>query len=227
MGRLAVVTGARRGLGRAITEELVTAGWSVVALVRPSGELLSAPGVDVVIADIRDPEVGAFVASRVGYRPLDLLVNNAASGAPPVGILEAHPDALIEAINVNVVGPYRLIQALIPNLLAADRPTIVNMSSRLASLAGQARGDYAHLPSSYAYRISKAAQNMLSVSLANEFVGSVRCLAVHPGALMTQMALADASKRPEIAARELLALVDREIIDEPRFYALGSDDLDW
>lgn len=112
------------------------------------------------------------------------------------------------AFELNVAAPFRLVQALLPNLRRADNPLVINVSSRLASIAAQARGDYADLKSSYAYRVSKAAQNMLTVAIATECQGWLRCWAVHPGALLTGMALADAAKPPEQAACELRQLVE-------------------
>jgi NAD(P)-dependent dehydrogenase (short-subunit alcohol dehydrogenase family) len=81
----------------------------------------------------------------------------------------------------------RLAQTLLPTLLAAPAPVIVNVSSRLGSLAALAAGDFADRKTSYAYRVSKAAQNMLTVALAQELAGRVRCWAVHPGSLATAM----------------------------------------
>jgi NAD(P)-dependent dehydrogenase (short-subunit alcohol dehydrogenase family) len=83
--------------------------------------------------------------------------------------------------------PLRLAQTLLPTLLAAPAPVIVNVSSRLGSLAALAAGDFADRKTSYAYRVSKAAQNMLTVALAQELAGRVRCWAVHPGSLATAM----------------------------------------
>jgi NAD(P)-dependent dehydrogenase (short-subunit alcohol dehydrogenase family) len=81
----------------------------------------------------------------------------------------------------------RLAQTQLPTLLAAPAPVIVNVSSRLGSLAALAAGDFADRKTSYAYRVSKAAQNMLTVALAQELAGRVRCWAVHPGSLATAM----------------------------------------
>jgi NAD(P)-dependent dehydrogenase (short-subunit alcohol dehydrogenase family) len=89
---------------------------------------------------------------------------------------------VLAAVDVNAVGPLRMVQGVLPNLLAAaPAPLVINVSSRLGSLAGQAAGDFAGLDSRYAYRMSKAAQNMLTVAAAQELAGWVRCWAVHPG----------------------------------------------
>lgn len=184
-------------------------------------------GARLVVADIGDDGAGDAVKSALGDAPLDLLVNNAGVGAPIVPLTDAEAASLLDAFNVNVVGPFRLIRALTPNLLSADDPLVINVTSRMASLTAQARGDFADLPGSYAYRISKAAQNMLTISVANELAGRVRCWAVHPGALLTDMALADAGKTAEAAAKELRELAESASTETLRFCALGSADLDW
>ncbi|HEY9354758.1 MAG TPA: SDR family NAD(P)-dependent oxidoreductase, partial [Arthrobacter sp.] len=134
---------------------------------------------------------------------------------------------VLDAVDVNAAGPLRMVQALLPQLLDADDPVIVNVTSRLGSLSAQARGDFAGLSTSYAYRVSKAAQNMLTVSLAQDLAGQVRCWAVHPGKLATGMGQADAVKPPRAAARELLELLESDERRSPSFVSLGAPDLDW
>jgi NAD(P)-dependent dehydrogenase (short-subunit alcohol dehydrogenase family) len=80
---------------------------------------------------------------------------------------------------------------------------------------------------SYAYRVSKAAQNMVTVSLAQDLHGRVRCWAVHPGKLATGMGQADAVKPPRVAARELMELLESDERRSPGFFSLGAPDLEW
>lgn len=227
--RLAVVTGAGRGFGEALVRELSTAGWHVLAVVRQAGQAVQAdglPGVQGVVHDVRSDDVTAVV-DAVGGRPVDVLINNAAQGAPHQALGAVDAAGVLNAFDVNAAGPLRMVQALLPHLLAADDPVIVNVTSRLGSLAAQARGDFAGLSTSYAYRVSKAAQNMLTVSLAQDLQGCVRCWAVHPGKLDTGMGQADAVKPPQAAARELLALLASDERRSPGFLSLGGADLDW
>jgi NAD(P)-dependent dehydrogenase (short-subunit alcohol dehydrogenase family) len=183
-------------------------------------------GATVVQWDVRN-DPGAELTEAVRGRAVDLLINNAAQGAPhaPLGSIDAA--RVLNSVDVNVAGPLRLVQFLLPNLLAAQDPIIVNVTSRLGSLSAQARGDFVNLSTSYAYKISKAAQNMLTVSLAQDLQGRVRCWAVHPGKLTTAMGQADASKDPGIAARELRELVESGDRTSPRFCSLGEQNLNW
>ena len=227
--RLAVVTGAGRGFGEALARELSVAGWLVVAVVRQAAQaapLDLLPGVQAVIHDVRSEDASAVVDAVQG-RQVDVLINNAAQGAPhrPLGAVDAA--GVLNAVDVNAAGPLRMVQALLPQLLDAGDPVIVNVTSRLGSLSAQARGDFAGLSMSYAYRVSKAAQNMLTVSLAQDLAGQVRCWAVHPGKLATGMGQADAVKPPRAAARELLELLESDERRSPRFVSLGAQDLDW
>lgn len=93
-------------------------------------------------------------------------------------------------------------------MLTASNPLIINVTSRLGSVSAQARGDFAELSTSYAYKISKAALNVLTISLAQDLQDQIRVWAVNPGKLATVMGQADASKEPSLAAQQLRELVD-------------------
>lgn len=131
------------------------------------------------------------------------------------------------AFNVAVCGALRIIRVCLPALHRSEAPTIVIVSSRLGSISAQARADYQELDTSYAYRISKAAQNMLIASLAQEFGPAIRCWAVHPGTLTTGMGRPGAEKTPEEAAIQLRSELESDSRTSPRFISLGSADLEW
>lgn len=230
MGRTAVVTGAAGGFGRAVVGALVTDGWDVVGVVRPGGTSLPGAGAVLVGADVRD---GAALAAGLGAalagRSVDLLVNSAATGTP-VRDLGVDAADLLDVLDVNAAGPLRLVQALLPHLLAAPDPLVVNVSSRLGSVADQAAGRYRGLRTSYPYRVSKAALNMLTVCLAAELEGRVRVWSVHPGTLATTMGQPDAATPPTEAAARLVALVSSQDRRSPRFVTLDAPtgpDLPW
>ncbi|SDS74034.1 NAD(P)-dependent dehydrogenase, short-chain alcohol dehydrogenase family [Actinoplanes derwentensis] len=219
--RTAVVTGASRGFGRALALELADRGWHVIAGVREGS--LDHPRIRTVVHDVRDP----VDAALFGDGPIDVLVNNAGIGAPAEPIEIADPATILSAVDVNVAGPMRLVQALLPLLEKTPDPLIVNVTSRLGSLSAQAEGRFADRRSSYAYRISKAAQNMLTIALAQELAGQVRCWAVHPGALTTAMASIDADTSPERAAARLAELIERGGPESPSYLSLDGPRLRW
>jgi NAD(P)-dependent dehydrogenase (short-subunit alcohol dehydrogenase family) len=224
---LAVVTGASRGFGLEVALGLSAQGWDVITIARTLAPALRrAKGIHQVQGDITTMDFGPLMAT-VGDRPLDLLVNNAGVGGTTTELGSFDREELELAFSVHVVGPARLTASLLPNLTMAERPLVINISSRLASLARQAAGDYRHIQTSYAYRITKAAQNMLSVCMASEFGEAVRVWAVHPGRLRTALAGPDADGDPADAARRLVALIEEGSTTSPAYLALDEGPLPW
>src|SRR3954468_7952766 len=108
-------------------------------------------------------------------------------------------------LRVHVDGPIRCTQAALPWLKRSANGAIVNVTSRLGSIARVASGAYDHLRISYAMRISKAAQNMLTACLYRELAADgIAVYAVHPGRLRTWMGSADADVEAGEAAARLL-----------------------
>lgn len=222
---LVVVTGAGRGFGRAVAEAFAGQGWDVIGVVRtvPSA---AVPGIRWVRWDVGCDDVGPLV-DAVGNRPVDVLVNNAGVGNQQnrIGLLET--GELDKIMNINVNGCIRAVKALLPQLREAPAPIVLNISSRLGSAHDQAAGKYAGLSTSYAYRMSKAAQNMLTLALAHELAPQVRVWAVHPGVLATSLGQADANGDVSAAARRFVALAAGTGTGSPRFCSLGEADLPW
>src|SRR4051794_13986821 len=120
----AIVTGASRGLGLALTRELHARGWTVVADARGAAELQEAVGglsrVVTVPGDVGDPGHRAALVAAAGDE-VDLVVNNASTlGATPLPPLADYPiDELRRVYEVNVLAPLALIQEALPRLGAA------------------------------------------------------------------------------------------------------------
>jgi NAD(P)-dependent dehydrogenase (short-subunit alcohol dehydrogenase family) len=188
---VAIVTGASRGLGLALAEGLVRAGWSLVidgrdptALAASTATLhpLLAPGstVRALAGDITDPaHRQALVAAAAEIGGLDLLVNNAGTlGASPLPALGVYPlDALRVALEVNVVAPLALTQAALPLLVSSPQPRVLNVTSDAAVEAYEGWGGYG---------AGKAALEHVGAVLAVENP-SVTVWAVDPGDLRTAM----------------------------------------
>ena len=218
-GQTALVTGANRGIGRAISEGLALLGATVLIGARVPdaatevAEAIRASGgkADPLVLDVSEPDSVASAAKEVARRGLDVLVNNAAIK------LEHHPSppsraslADIQAtLDVNVVGTIRVIQAMLPTLLRSDRPRIVNLSSGLGSLANATTpgSPYRERPL-VSYSTSKAAVNMVTVLFANEFCATpLRVNAVDPGPVNTPMTQGKALRTPVDGARPVLDAV--------------------
>jgi 3-oxoacyl-[acyl-carrier protein] reductase len=231
-GRAVLITGASRGIGRAIAREFATAGDRVAIHHRDSTELAedllaSLPGVGhvVVQADIADPEaVRAMVDNAArALGGLDVLVNNA-------GVFTAHPitDVSYEqwqdqwrlTLGVNLIGAANVTWCAVQHMLGKGG-RIINVSSR-----GAFRGE----PNSPAYGASKAGLNALAQSLARALApDGIAVSAVAPGFVATDMTN-EHLKPPrgdEIRAQSPFGRVaEPEEIAAAVFY-LASDRAEW
>ena len=180
-GKVALITGASRGIGAAVARALDAQGVRL-ALASRSGDDLGLDGALARPCDVRRPEdleaVAAETAERFGG--IDILVANAGVGAYGP-FLELPPEQLEEMIDVNVKGTLYAVRAALPHLLASDEPDIVT----LASEAGR-RG----LPYEAVYCASKFAQVGFTRALDHELrEQGVRCSNVCPGGVATDFAM--------------------------------------
>ena len=187
--RLALVTGASRGLGYAVAEALAAAGAHVLLLGRTHGALEelydsivakggSATGVPMDITDFDALDrLGAQLAER--YGKLDMLVGNAGVLGMLTPIAHIAPDDFDKAMAVNVTANARLIRAMEPLLMQSDAPRAVFVTSGAADKARPFWGTYA---------TSKAALNALVKSWANEHENDkLRVNLLSPGPVRTAM----------------------------------------
>ena len=185
---VAVVTGASQGVGLEVCRQLAALGYAVVLGSRDlrraesAAKEIDADGERVTPAHIEVDnsvnidQLATWIQQRYGR--VDAIVNNAAT--PPdrwaiAGTSDLSPVA--EALDVNLFGAWRVIQALLPLLRRSPRPRIVNVSSESGSIALMSGGRPA-------YGISKAALNALTRSLAGElYRDGILVNAVCPGAV--------------------------------------------
>jgi NAD(P)-dependent dehydrogenase (short-subunit alcohol dehydrogenase family) len=203
--RVAVITGASQGLGRALAGELAAAGWALIVDARrgdrldaATAELAPRTAIVAIAGDVADPaHRERLVAAVHDLGRLDLLVNNASTlGASPLPPLDGIDlDVLRRVYEVNVVAPLALTQELLPALVASGG-TIVNITSDAAVEAYEGWGGYGS---------SKAAFEQLSAVLAAEHP-DLRVLVVDPGDMRTEMHQ-DAFPGEDISDRPLPATV--------------------
>jgi NAD(P)-dependent dehydrogenase (short-subunit alcohol dehydrogenase family) len=202
-GKTALVTGAGRGIGRAVALGLGGAGARVVLLARTTAQLEQTSGllreqgvpdgmISVVPADLADDEDRGRAAGAVlAQGRVDILVNNAATVEPLGPTVSIAPAGLRLAFEVNVVAPAALTSAVLPGMLDAGWGRVVNVSSGIVSNpAGMVRGN--------AYAATKAALEAHTLNLAAELAGTgVTANVYRPGGVDTAMQAWIRSQAPE------------------------------
>lgn len=217
----ALITGGSRGLGLALARELGRRGARIALVARDAAALatataaLQAEGIEAhaIAADVGDKRATHAIAHQAAalLGSVDLLVHNASTLGPvPLRLLlDTECEELERALQVNLVGPFRLSKVIAGSMALRGRGTIVHVSSDAAVEAYPRWG---------AYGASKAALDHLSRSWAAELAGTgVRVLAVDPGEMDTQMhadavpeADREALERPEVVARAIAAILGDE-----------------
>lgn len=206
-----LITGASKGLGRALLEHYISSGWVTFPLVRSADIAehlrdLAPEGVcNPIVADVCDPEVETLVGQALSkFEGLNLLINCAGVSGRSDSLESTTPDEAAALFDVHVLGTLRLCRASVPFLENSKNPLIINISSRLASLQKSASGEFAGKGFSYTYRIAKAAQNMLTVCLAEELnPRGISVTAIHPGQFVSDSSASGASKTAAEAAESI------------------------
>jgi NAD(P)-dependent dehydrogenase (short-subunit alcohol dehydrogenase family) len=210
----AIITGASRGLGRALARVLIRGDWKLVidarggaALETVARELGQLGDVTALPGDVSDPEHRRALVEAAGGR-IDLLVNNASTlGPSPQPRLALYPPAELQRVfRINVLAPMALIQLALPHI--PEGGTIVNVTSDAAAEAYEGWGGYG---------AAKAALEQISAVLGAENP-DLRVYAVDPGDMNTEMHQEafpgeDISDRPppEESVPGFIALIEGEL----------------
>lgn len=232
MTRHFLITGANRGIGLALTGELLRAGHSVIATARDVGnasELESLcqqfpANLHIETLDVASEESVTALATRLKSRSIDVLINNAGVGGPLDHSLASIDAKLVhETIDVNVLGPARMTRAFAEKLESGTRPIIAHISSFLGSI-GQCDSTY-----KYSYRISKAALNMFNKTLSHELrPKGITCVVIHPGWVQTRMGGSRAPLTADVAAKGIANVLDALTIEKTgRFFNYDGAEIPW
>lgn len=219
-GKNVVVTGASRGLGRALSEVFARGGANVVMVARHEDALTEAARaitdaapvgeVHTLVLDVADPDAAARIAGAAAAMvgSIDVLVHNASSLGPvPLRPLAETSDEDFErALGVNLTAAFRLTRAVVGSMISRGAGVVVHVSSDAAVEA---------YPTWGAYGASKAALDHLARTWATELEGTgVRVIAIDPGEMDTRMhadAIPDADpatlERPEVVAERIARVV--------------------
>jgi NAD(P)-dependent dehydrogenase (short-subunit alcohol dehydrogenase family) len=229
--RIALVTGASRGIGRAAALALAEAGAHVIAVARTAGGLeelddaIQAKGgaATLVPLDLKDfagiDRLGAAIYERWGR--LDMLFANAGILGTITPLAHLEPKVWDEAMAVNVTANWRLVRSLDPLLRASDAGRVLFMSSSAAETCRPYWG---------AYSVSKAALEALAKTYAGELnQTNVRVNVFHPGATRTRMrALAmpgenpDTVKPPEALAADIVRMLSADFSETGTLFDFPS-----
>jgi len=184
-----MITGASRGLGRALADACAEAGSRLVLCARGAGDLdratqtLRDRGAEAVArpADVTDPEAVRRLVAEAGERlgAVTVLINNASVLGERVPLRDYPLDEWRRVMDINVAGALNAARAVLPGMREAGRGSIINVSS---GVGNRARADWG------AYGVSKWAVEALTWNLAlEEEDAGVRVNAVDPGSMQTEM----------------------------------------
>ena len=198
---IAVVTGANRGIGLALVQQLSARGTSVVAVCRNTSAALDALGVRVERGfELTSPEAPGALAARFAKDEIDLLIHNA-------GVLMDDTFATVRGsdiralMEINALAPLLLTQALAPRLSHGAKVALI--TSRMGSIGDNGSGGY------YGYRMSKAALNAAGMSMARDFAPrGIAVVILHPGAVRTGMTGGQGAIEADESASGLIRRID-------------------
>ena len=196
--RVACVTGASSGIGRAMASALAAAGARVIGVARRGDQLAAwragaAGDTATVTADLADPSALAQIAQQVSqpFGPPDILVS-AAGINPRIHADEVKPDDWSMTLNLNLAAPFFLAQALVPAMKAKGWGRVINIASLQTERA---------FPNGISYGASKAGVAQLTRAMAEAWSRhGIACNALAPGFFSTELS-APVFANPEIAAR--------------------------
>jgi NAD(P)-dependent dehydrogenase (short-subunit alcohol dehydrogenase family) len=220
-----LITGASRGIGLEFAQQFATDGWTVIAACRnPAGaeQLDAISGVEVHALDVDDGDSVSALKSAIGDRPIDVLMNNAGIIGQRAGFGTLDYDAWAGAMNTNVLGPMRMAEAFVDNVLASERKQMAFITSRMGSITETS-------PNAYVYRSSKAALNMAVRCMSLELAAKgVTAVLFHPGHVSTDMGGASAPVTPSRSVSGMKQqILGFTRADNGRFLAYDGGEIPW
>ena len=219
-----LITGANRGIGLSLAQQLAGRGEMVIGVCRRSSEALAATGARVIDGvDVSDADAVASLPARLEGQRIDGLVLNAGIFTnETLDAMDAEAFARIQRqFEVNTLGPLRVAAALQAHLVEGAKVGIV--TSRMGSVADNGSGAY------YGYRASKAAVNAIGKSLAMDLAPrGIAVFLLHPGRVATDMLGGHGDIGPDEAAANLIARLDSlTLADTGTFWHANGTPLPW
>jgi NAD(P)-dependent dehydrogenase (short-subunit alcohol dehydrogenase family) len=229
MANTYLITGANRGIGLALAQAAAAQGHRVIGTARnpDAAADLRATADRIEQLDADSDDSCRALAIVLKNEPIDVLINNA--GISPKGagnFMAFDPEAYLQCLRTNSVGPLLVTRALLPNLENGTKKLIVQISSQMGSLGDVVRdGNTGGL----AYRSSKSALNMASLLIANELrPKGIACVIMHPGWVRTDMGGPEAHLGPSESADAILSTIGgMTLADSGRYVRFDGGAIDW
>jgi NAD(P)-dependent dehydrogenase (short-subunit alcohol dehydrogenase family) len=225
-----LITGTSRGIGLELTRLYAKGGDNVLASCRSpqSAEKLqelamrSGGRVHVHAMDVGDESSIKAAANAVGDGPIDILINNAGiRGGNSQSLEKTDAADWIESFKVMTIGPFRVVQAFLKNLRAAEKPKVMTITSQIAATTWPTGGFYC-------YASTKAGVNRVMLGLARDLKDQVIVNVIHPGWVKTDMGGPGADITPQESAagiRRVIASLSKE--DSGKFFKWNGDIHPW
>jgi len=225
-GETVLITGANRGIGLALAQAFADAGYDVIGTARrpDAASELKATGARVIALDVTKPASVDAMAAALENVPIDIVINNAGiKGQDSQDFAALQVDNIHRVLDVNTLGPLRVMQALFPNVLAGERKVFANISSMMGSMEMNTWG------CCLGYRASKAALNSATKTLAQDFGKlGLSFVVLHPGYVQTDMNDGKGRITPDQSAAGLLTVISAlGPEDNGRFYDWQGKALPW
>ena len=224
-----LITGANRGIGLALAEELISNGEKVISLYRRSSDsdkLVSLQSKNPSRVELHEADVTVendLISTSKKIENLDVLICNAGIMGARGGMMDENNNYNIisDVLMTNVAGPFFTIRAFLNQIKQSKNPKIIIISSHM--------GSQKHTGSeSYFYRASKAAINNIMITFSNELrVSEIPIVCVHPGWVRTEMGGSFATLSTQESARSLYKFIQKiDMAKSGHFYNYDGNKLD-
>ena len=226
-----LITGANRGLGLGFAKKCLKKDFHVLATVRDikgSKELLALKerfpdNLEIFELDLLKEKAGSTLASFLGDRPIDILINNAGVGSTNQHFEAVSPKPWLEVLKVNLIAPLMVTQSIIDNVKKGVDKKIYFLSSQLGSIADNNSGGM------YIYRSSKTGLNQVIKSLSVDLKPQgITVVSLHPGWVKTDMGGPNAPVSIDESIDGMMQVIyATDISDTGRFLNYKGKELPW
>lgn len=190
MKKIAIITGASRGIGLALTQKMLDNGYIVIGTSRDGKiEAIKHDNLFAMVLDVTEKNsIQVFVNSVLKqFHKIDILINNAGIG-PDLGTHFPEYSTFEKTFQVNVNGTVFLTESILP--MIQNNGKIIIVSSKMGSISATDSFD------SVAYRMSKCALNMYTKILSNRLLGKITVAAIDPGWVKTEIRISNLKNAP-------------------------------